>query len=215
MFGDIVKVTPTSKVVGDMALMMLANTLTVSDVCNPRKEVTFPGTVVSLFKGALGFPPDGFPQELSRKILRTEPPDAYRPGDFIPDADLEAERQRGQSACEHPLDDRQLASCLMYPAQTAAFNAHMREYGDTSVLPTPAFLYGLKPQQEVSIDIAPGKTLLVSLQGQHAHTEDGMIKVQFELNGQSRSSLILKRAGADAKAETRKRPVADPSTRCI
>ncbi|WP_233839357.1 pyruvate carboxylase [Paraburkholderia sp. ZP32-5] len=211
MFGDIVKVTPTSKVVGDMALMMVANDLSVSDVCSPGKEVAFPASVVSLFKGELGFPPDGFPRELSRKILRAEPPDAYRPGDLIPDADLEAERQRGQSACEHPLDDRQLASYLMYPAQTAGFYAHMREYGDTSVLPTPAFLYGLQPQQEVCVDIAPGKTLLVSLQGQHGHTDDGMIKVQFELNGQARSSLIPKRASANAKEELKKRPAADPS----
>lgn len=211
MFGDIVKVTPTSKVVGDMALMMVANDLSADDVRDPAKEVAFPESVVSLFKGELGFPPDGFPAELARKVLKGEPPAPYRPGDQIPAVDLEAVRVQGETACGAALDDCQLASYLMYPKQTVDYFAHVRAYSDTSVVPTTAYLYGLRPQEEVAIDIAPGKTLLVSLQGQHPDTEDGMVKVQFELNGQSRTALIEQRNTTLETKARRSHPVADPT----
>ena len=210
LFGDIVKVTPTSKVVGDMALMMVANDLTPGDVLNPAREVAFPESVVSLFKGELGFPPDGFPPALSRKVLKlreAEPPPApYRPGDRLPPADLAALRAQAEQECEQPLDDRELASYLMYPKVTRDFYAHTRVHGDTSVLPTPVFFYGPQPQQELALEIDPGKTLLVALQtvtpdGEAAH------KVQFELNGQSRTVRVL-RPGAGKAAQGR--PVADP-----
>ncbi|KWR89874.1 pyruvate carboxylase [Cupriavidus sp. IDO] len=210
LFGDIVKVTPTSKVVGDMALMMVANDLTAADVSDPAKEIAFPESVVSLFKGELGFPPDGFPAELSRKVLRGEPPVPYRPGDQIPAVDLDAARAAGEAACEQALDDRQLASYLMYPKQASDYHAHVRVYSDTSVLPTPAFLYGPQPQEEVAIDIAAGKTLLVSLQGTHPDAEEGVIKVQFELNGQSRTTLVEQRSTTHASVARSSRPVAEP-----
>ena len=211
MFGDIVKVTPTSKVVGDMALAMVANNLSAMDVSDPTKEIAFPESVVSLFKGELGFPPDGFPEALSRKVLRGEPPAPYRPGDALPEIDLEAARAHGSAVCEHELDDRQLASYLMYPKQTVDYFAHVRTYSDTSVVPTPAFLYGLQPLEEVGIDIDPGKTLLVTLQGQRADAESGMIKVQFELNGQSRTALVEQHVNTNAGPVRHMRPVADPS----
>lgn len=210
LFGDIVKVTPTSKVVGDMALMMVANDLSVEDVRDPAKDIAFPDSVVSLFKGELGFPPDGFPAELSRKVLRSEPPKPYRPGDHIAEVDLEQARAQGEQACRQPLDDRQLASYLMYPKQTAEYYAHVRAYSDTSVLPTSAFLYGPQPQEEVAVEISPGKTLLISLQGQHADTEDDTIKVLFELNGQSRSARVERRAAVQAGQARRTRSQADP-----
>ncbi|MCP1174920.1 pyruvate carboxylase [Ralstonia sp. 21YRMH01-3] len=211
IFGDIVKVTPTSKVVGDMALMMVANDLSADDVCNPAKEIAFPESVVSLFKGELGFPPDGFPQGLARKVLKGTPPAPYRPGDQIPAVDLEVVRAQGESACECVLDDRQLASYLMYPKQTMDYFAHVRTYSDTSIVPTAAYLYGLRPQEEVAIDIEPGKTLLVSLQGQHDDVEEGMVKVQFELNGQARTALIEKRSATQASRVRHSQPVADPT----
>ncbi|AJG22477.1 pyruvate carboxylase [Cupriavidus basilensis] len=210
MFGDIVKVTPTSKVVGDMALMMVANDMSAADVCDPGKEIAFPESVVSLFKGELGFPPDGFPAALSRKVLRGEPPAPYRPGDQIPAVDLAAARAAGEAACEQALDDRQLASYLMYPKQAIAYHAHVRTYSDTSVVPTPAFLYGLQPQEETAVDLEPGKTLLVSLQGMHPDAEEGNIKVQFELNGQSRTALVEQRSAAHAAVVRHSRPVAEP-----
>ena len=178
-------------------------------MCDPAKEIAFPESVVSLFKGELGFPPDGFPEALSRKVLRGDPPAPYRPGDQLAAVDLDAARAQGEAACEQPLDDRQLASYLMYPKQTADYHAHLRAYSDTSVLPTPAFLYGLQPQEEVAVDIDAGKTLLVSLQGQHADGEEGMVKVQFELNGQSRTAVIEQRSTVLAGPARKSRPVAD------
>jgi pyruvate carboxylase len=211
MFGDIVKVTPTSKVVGDMALMMVANDLSAAEVGDPAKEVAFPESVVSLFKGELGFPPDGFPEALSRKVLRGEPPAPYRPGDAIAAVDLDAARVKGEADCEHPLDDQQLASYLMYPKQTVDFYTHLRAYSDTSVLPTPAFFYGLQPQEEAAVDIDAGKTLLVSLQGHHADLNGGNVKVQFELNGQSRTTVVEKRSAVQPATTAGKgRAVAEP-----
>ena len=136
MFGDIVKVTPTSKVVGDMALMLVANDLSAADAADPAREVSFPESVVSLFKGELGFPPDGFPAVLSRKVLKGDPPAPYRPGDQLPAVDLNAARMQAEKDCETKLDDRQLASWLMYPKVTQSYFAHRRDYGDTSQLPT-------------------------------------------------------------------------------
>ncbi len=211
LFGDIVKVTPTSKVVGDMALMMVGNDLTPKDVLDPARDVAFPESVVSLFKGELGFPPDGFPQAISRKVLRlaegAAPPLPYRPGDRLPAVDLEAVRAQAERECELPLDDCQLASYLMYPKVMREFCAHTRAHGDTSVLPTPVFFYGPQLQQEMALEIDPGKTLLVALQ---SITPDGEAaqKVQFELNGQSRTVRVIR---PDAGEAARGRPVADPA----
>lgn len=210
LFGDIVKVTPTSKVVGDMALMMVASDLTTQDVTDPAREVAFPESVVSLFKGELGFPPDGFPAALSRKVLKLgaheQPPQAYRPGDRLPAVDLELARQKAESECGVPLDDQQLASYLMYPKVTRDFFEHSRSFGDTSILPTPVFFYGPQPQQEMALEIDPGKTLLVALQSISDDGESAK-KVQFELNGQSRTVRVVR---ADMK-QAASRPVADAS----
>lgn len=199
LFGDIVKVTPTSKVVGDMALMMVANELTPEQVSDPAHEMAFPESVVALFKGELGFPPDGFPPDLSRKVLRlaedAEPPTAYRPGDHLPPVELEAARARAQQDGGMSLDDRQLASALMYPKVAQDFHRQQERYGDVSVVPTPTFFYGLRVGDEVALEIDPGKTLLVSLQGIHEDEPAGTVRVQFELNGQSRM-VVVPRAGA-------------------
>ena len=211
LFGDIVKVTPTSKVVGDMALMMVASDLTPAEVTDPAREVAFPESVVSLFKGELGFPPDGFPAALSRKVLKLSdaeaPPVPYRPGDRLPPVDLEAARAKAAAECEQPIDDRQLASYLMYPKLMRDYCEYTKRNGDTSMLPTPVFFYGAQPQQELAVEIDPGKTLLVSLQ---SISPDGDVaqKVQFELNGQSRTVRVLRPDAGDA---AKGRPVADPA----
>jgi len=211
LFGDIVKVTPTSKVVGDMALMMVANDVTPAQVADPAHDTAFPESVVALFKGELGFPPDGFPAALSRKVLKldrkAEPPARYRPGDHLPAVDLEAARTEAKIDGGVELDDRQLASALMYPKVTREFHAHLALHGDTSVLPTPTFFYGMRPGDEVALEIDPGKTLLVSLQGVQPEESAGTAKVQFELNGQPRMTTVS-RAGAAGAQPTRE--VAEP-----
>jgi pyruvate carboxylase len=212
-FGDIVKVTPTSKVVGDMALMMVANNFTAADLTDPAKEIAFPESVVSLFKGELGFPPEGFPTELSRKVLKLRPgaapPAPYRPGEHLPAADLDAARDEAERACGHRLDDSQLASYLMYPKVAREYFDHGNRYGDTSVLPTPAFFYGMRPQEDVDVEIAPGKTLSISLQSLHDDAQDGMVRVQYELNGQSRTVRVAKHGAAVQP----RRAQADPANR--
>lgn len=212
LFGDIVKVTPTSKVVGDMALMMVANDQSVAEVADVAREITFPESVVALFKGELGFPPDGFPAALSRKVLKTEPPAPYRPGDQLPPIDLAAVRAQGEQACGVKLDDRQLASYLMYPKVTMSYIKHRSHFGDTSVLSTPTFFYGLRVQDEAAVEIDPGKTLLITLQAIQRSEEAEGHKLQFELNGQSRMVHVESRAEGTSKGSKTggKREVAEP-----
>ena len=205
MFGDIVKVTPTSKVVGDMALMMVSNELSAQDVQDPLREIAFPESVVSLFKGDLGFPPDGFPTELSRKILKAEPPKAFRPGDTLPAQDLVQARLDAEKMIARKVDDSELASYLMYPKVFKDFAAHQRQYGDVNVLPTQTFFYGMREREEVAIDLDPGKTLILRLQGLAPAEEDGVVKAFFELNGQPRT-LRVQKAGV---AKMMQRPVAE------
>ena len=207
LFGDIVKVTPTSKVVGDMALFMVANDLGPDDVMDPAREIAFPESVVSLFRGELGFPPDGFPEALSRKVLRADPPAPYRPGDRLPPVDLEQARAEAERAVGRQVDDDDLASWLMYPKVFREFCEHQRQYGDVSVLPTPAAFYGMAEREEIAVDLDAGKTLVIRLQGTAPAEEEGLVKVFFELNGQPRT-LRIDKAGARV-AQTRAQ--ADPA----
>lgn len=200
LFGDIVKVTPTSKVVGDMAIFMVANDLVEQDVTDPAREVAFPESVVSLFRGELGFPPDGFPQDLSRKVLKAEPPAPYRPGDTIAPVDLEAARAECAKAIGRQVDDRDLASYLMYPKVFREFAEHQRRYGDVGVLPTATCFYGMHEREEIALDIEAGKTLVVRLLGTAPAEEEGLVKFFFELNGQARTMRIEK-AGAVRAAQ--------------
>ncbi len=196
LFGDIVKVTPTSKVVGDMAIFMVANDLKPDDVVDPGRDIAFPESVIALFRGELGFPPDGFPAELSRKVLRDEPPAPYRPGDRIPPVDLELAREAAVKAAGHKIDDAELASYLMYPKVFKEFSDHRRLYGDVSALPTQTFFYGMREQEEIAVEIDPGKTLILVLHGTAPAEEQGMERAFFELNGQPRTMRVAK-AGAE------------------
>ncbi|MCL4682283.1 MAG: pyruvate carboxylase [Rhodocyclaceae bacterium] len=203
LFGDIVKVTPTSKVVGDMALFMVANDLTPEQVRDPNREVAFPESVVSLMKGELGYPPDGFPAELQKKVLRGEKPLPGRAGDFLPAVDLGARRAEAEAAVNRKVSDTDLASYLMYPKVFKDYAAHRSHYGDVSVLPTPAFFYGLREREEIAIEIERGKTLIVSQQGMSGPDEEGHVKVAFELNGQPRTARIPKAGMAALKQHPR------------
>ena len=207
LFGDIVKVTPTSKVVGDMALFMVANDLTPDEVLDPAREISFPDSVVSLFKGELGFPPDGFPKALSDKVLRGAAPLAGRAGDFLPAVDLEAARKDAEASVGRQVSDADLASWLMYPKVYKDYVAHHARYGDVSRLPTPVFFYGLTDRQEISVEIDKGKTLVIRQTGSSdTPDEEGRVKVFFELNGQPR---LLRVAKEGAVATGKRHPKAD------
>ncbi|RJG04270.1 pyruvate carboxylase [Noviherbaspirillum sedimenti] len=199
LFGDIVKVTPTSKVVGDMALFMVANDLTPEDVRNPEKEIAFPESVISLFRGELGFPPDGFPKDLERKVLKGEKPLDGRPGASLPPVDLAQARAEAEQKVGRSLSEQELASWLMYPKVFCEYATHREEYGDVSVLPTPVFFGGLPENREIAVDIDQGKTLVIRLLGQAELEDEAENKLFFELNGQSRLIRVA-RAGAAQKA---------------
>ena len=198
LFGDIVKVTPSSKVVGDMALFMVANGLTPADVANPDKEVSFPDSVVSMFRGEMGYPADGFPPALQKKILKDKAPIEGRVGAHLPDVDLEAARAAAEKVAGRQVDDNDLASYLMYPKVFTEFTAHQSHYGNVSALPTPVFFYGLSEKEEVAIDIDRGKTLVIQLTGRADSDDEGIAHLFFELNGQPRPMHIPK-AGLAAK----------------
>jgi pyruvate carboxylase len=186
LFGDIVKVTPTSKVVGDMALFMVANDLTPADVMDPDKEIAFPESVISLFKGELGFPPDGFPKALEKKVLQGGKPLEGRYGANVPPVDLDRVRETAEKAVDRKISDQELASYLMYPKVFTDFAQHKRAHGDVSVLPTDVFFEGLKDGQEISVSIDKGKTLVIRLVGRSEIEDEGISKLFFELNGQPR-----------------------------
>ena len=187
MFGNIVKVTPSSKVVGDMALSMVSAGLTRADVENPNKDISFPESVVSFFHGDLGQPHGGFPKALQQKILKGATPITDRPGKHMPSVDLEAKREETAEALGVAVSDNDLASALLYPKVFAAFAKFRGDYGDMSVLPTDEFFYGLPPEKEISVEIEHGKTLIIQCQSVSDADEEGRARVFFSLNGQPRT----------------------------
>ncbi|MBP1846617.1 pyruvate carboxylase [Rhizobium petrolearium] len=208
MFGDIVKVTPSSKVVGDMALMMVSQDLTVADVENPDRDIAFPDSVVSMLKGDLGQPPGGWPKALQKKALKGEKPYTVRPGSLLPDADLDVERKTIEDKLGREIDDFEFSSYLMYPKVFTDFAMAVETYGPVSVLPTPAYFYGLKDGEELFADIERGKTLVVVNQAISQTDAQGMVTVFFELNGQPRRIKVPDRAhGASGAAVRRKAEV--------
>ncbi len=205
MFGDIVKVTPSSKVVGDMALMMVSQDLTVADVENPAKDIAFPDSVVSMLKGDLGQPPSGWPEALQKKALKGDKPYTVRPGSLLAEADLDAERKAIETKLERKVDDFEFASYLMYPKVFTDYALAADTYGPVSVLPTPAYFYGLKEGDELFAEIEKGKTLVIVNQAMTATDDKGMVTVFFELNGQPRRIKVPDRAhGASGSAVRRK-----------
>ena len=191
LFGDIVKVTPTSKVVGDMALFLMANNLSTTDVLDPEREIAFPESVISLMRGELGFPEDGFPEAIQKKVLGDEKPLTERPGAVLPPTDLEAERGALiERFGEEHISDTDLASHLMYPKVFADYAEQRTAYGDISVLPTSVFFEGMLENEEIAVDLEPGKTLLIRLLGRADSAEQGVVKLFFELNGQPRTVRI-------------------------
>jgi pyruvate carboxylase len=205
MFGDIVKVTPSSKVVGDMALMMVSQDLTVADVENPAKDIAFPDSVVSMLKGDLGQPPSGWPAALQKKALKGDKPYTVRPGSLLAEADLDAERKVIETKLERKVDDFEFASYLMYPKVFTDYALAADTYGPVSVLPTPAYFYGLKEGDELFAEIEKGKTLVIVNQAMTTTDDKGMVTVFFELNGQPRRIKVPDRAhGASGSAIRRK-----------
>ena len=209
MFGDIVKVTPSSKVVGDMALMMVAQNLSRDDVENPKTDVAFPESVVDMLRGNLGQPPGGFPKHLVKKALKGEKPNLDRPGKNLEPIDLEKTRQELSDKLDGmKIDDEDLNGYLMYPKVFLDYMERHLTYGPVRTLPTKTFFYGMNSGDEISLEIDPGKTLEIRMQAIGETDENGEVKVFFELNGQPRVIRVPNRL---VTSETTSRPKADPS----
>ncbi len=207
MFGDIVKVTPSSKVVGDMALMMVSQNLTRADVEDPAKDVAFPDSVVDMMRGNLGQPPGGFPDLIVKKVLKDEKPNLERPGKHLAPVDIEAARaELSATLGGREIDDEDLNGYLMYPKVFTDYMERHETYGPVRALPTRTFFYGMEPSEEIAAEIDPGKTLEIRLQAVGETDENGDVKVFFELNGQPRVIRVPNRL---VKATTAARPKAE------
>ena len=209
LFGDIVKVTPSSKVVGDMALFLLANEMKPSDLLelDEHHDLSLPNSVVEMFSGTLGVPQGGWPRKLQRIILRGQAPRKGRPGASLVPANFEEEQAKLEKKVNQPVERDALLSYLLYPDVYLKFNAFRQAYADVGVLPTPAFFYGLKPGEEIAVEIEPGKTMIVKfLTISEAHP-DGTRTLFFELNGQPREVNVRDRA---LRVVERSHPKADP-----
>ncbi|MGR3838262.1 MAG: pyruvate carboxylase [Cognatishimia sp.] len=207
MFGDIVKVTPSSKVVGDMALMMVSQGLSRGEVEDPSRDVAFPDSVVDMMRGNLGQPPGGFPDAIVSKVLKGDAPNVARPGAHLEPVDLEATRSELSQTLEgFTVDDEDLNGYLMYPKVFLDYMGRHRQYGPVRALPTRTFFYGMEPGEEITAEIDPGKTLEIRLQAIGETDENGEVKVFFELNGQPRVIRVPNRL---VKANTAARPKAE------
>jgi pyruvate carboxylase len=196
LFGDIVKVTPSSKVVGDMALFLMAKEMTPEDLLklDEHHDLSLPNSVVEMFSGVLGVPPGGWPKKLQKIILRGAPPLRGLPSDNLPAADLDHEKQALEKKVSHPIRRDDLLSYLLYPDVFVKYDKFQQTYSDVGVLPTPAFFYGLKSGQEITVEIEAGKTLIVKFLTIGDPHPDGTRTLFFELNGQPREVNVRDRA---------------------
>jgi pyruvate carboxylase len=204
MFGNIVKVTPSSKVVGDLALMMVSSGITREQVLDPGVEVAFPESVVQMMRGDLGRPEGGWPEGIQKKVLKGQKPLEDRPGAALKPLDLAAERKSLDEKLGRPATDTQFASYLMYPKVFLDYARDRAAFGDCAILPTPVFFYGMDPGDEISIDIERGKTLIVRFVAVSEVRDDGTRQVFFELNGQPRSIVVTDRSQVAKRPPQRK-----------
>ncbi len=208
LLGDIVKVTPTSKAVGDLALFLVTNNLTADSLVDGKRELAFPESVVDLLAGRMGQPPGGFPEKIKKRILRDIKPMRGRPGASLAPADFKATAVEVEKLLGRKPTERDVVTYLLYPRVYGDFVKHEQTYSTTSNLPTPYYLYGQLPGEELTIDIEPGKTLIVKMLTVGEPHADGSRTVFFELNGQPRSVSVIDKS---LEADVVRRPKADPT----
>lgn len=225
LFGDIVKVTPSSKVVGDMALFLFSRGIKPADVVNLEPGATpFPESVIDMMMGGLGWPEGGWPEPVARAILgearfkeakakfaaaqkktaRTSAPAK------VAESEIAALKKELSEKLKHEPSEDELYSHLMYPSVFAELVKHQREYGDVSVLPTPSFFYGLRPGEEISVEIEEGKVLIIRLVSIGSPDKDGRRTLSYELNGIAREAFIVDKSVAPKTKSRVKADLADP-----
>ena len=206
MFGDIIKVTPSSKVVGDMALFMVQNNLTEQDVYDKGDVLDFPQSVVEFFEGRIGIPYQGFPEKLQKIVLKGKKPLTERPGKSLAPADFEAIRQKLTDA-GYKHEDEDINAYCQYPKVFKDFNETVKKYGDVSVLDTPTFFFGMKKNEEVHVEIEEGKDLIITLINISDPDDSGVRTITFMFNGAEREIQVQDKS-VDMKTVTRRK--ADP-----
>jgi pyruvate carboxylase len=210
LFGDIVKVTPSSKVVGDMTLFLMAKEMWPADVLalDENHDVSFPNSVVELFAGVLGVPPGGWPKKLQKIILRGQAPLRGRPSANLEPVNFPEEKSSLETKLGHTLCKDDVLSYLLYPDVFTKYDKFRQTYSDVSVLPTPAFFYGLKSGEEITVEIESGKSLIIKFLTISEPHPDGTRTLFFELNGQPREVNVRDRA---LRVVERAHPKADPA----
>jgi len=206
MLGDIVKVTPSSKMVGDLAIFMVQNDLTPENIVERGAALSFPDSVVSYFKGMMGQPAWGFPEDLQKVVLKGEKPITCRPGELLPPADFDAARKHLRDFCPHEPNDREVVSWCLYPKVLEEFFKHREEYGYITRLGSHVYFHGLAVGETNMVNIEDGKTLIIKYLGLGDRNEDGTRNVQFELNGMRREVAV---ADNEAMATIVSAPIAD------
>ena len=190
MFGDIVKVTPSSKVVGDMALFMVQNQLTEEDLYEKGDTLSFPDSVVSFFEGQLGQPVGGFPEKLQKIILKGRPAITVRPGQLAPAVDFEKVRNELAEKVGFTPKDEQVLSYLMYPQVFLDYCKSYDQFGEVKLLDTPTFFYGMRLGEKINVEIEKGKVLIIRLDEIGEADEEGNRILFFNLNGQRREIVV-------------------------
>ncbi|WP_280169347.1 pyruvate carboxylase [Priestia megaterium] len=208
LFGNVVKVTPSSKVVGDMALYMVQNNLSEKDIFERGEILDFPDSVVELFEGYLGKPYGGFPKELQSIILKGKEPITVRPGQLLEAADFQQIKDDLCQKLQRTATDYEVIAYALYPKIFIDYQEKFKRYGDLSVLDTPTFLYGMRLGQEIEIEIEQGKILIVKLVSIGQAQSDGTRTVYFELNGQPREVTIK---DDSVKPTVKSKVIADPT----
>ncbi|MBR1662176.1 MAG: pyruvate carboxylase [Acidaminococcaceae bacterium] len=207
MFGDVIKVTPSSKVVGDMTLFMVQNEITEEDVYANGDTMDFPKSVIEFFEGRIGTPYGGFPKRLQKIVLKGKEPITQRPGAVLPPVDFEEVRGK-LTEMNAPTTDEAVSSYCLYPDVFRQWVTRCEEYGDVSVLDTPTFFFGMKIGEEVDVEIEKGKVVIIKLIHISEPNENGKRVVSFEFNGMPRELEILDK---NVKTENVARKKADKS----
>ncbi|MFZ0710838.1 MAG: biotin/lipoyl-containing protein, partial [Terrimicrobiaceae bacterium] len=209
-FGDIVKVTPSSKVVGDMAIFLVSHGTTIRELerMGANHNLTLPNSVVEMFSGALGEPDGGWPPKMTEVVLRGQKPKPGRPGEHLAPVSMDETAAMLKEKLGNDVSRTDLLSYLMYPDVFLAFAQTRQLYGDVSVLPTPQFYYGMEHDEQISAELEPGKTLVIKFLTVGEPHPDGQRTVFFELNGQPREVTVQDKS---LKVEKAQRMKADPA----
>ncbi len=211
MFGDIIKVTPSSKVVGDMTLFMIQNNLTEESVLERGHLIDFPDSVIELFSGYLGQPHGGFPQELQKVILKNRTPITVRPGELLEDVDFIKLKEELFEKIKRPVNMFDAIAYALYPKVFLDYAESNSKYGDLSALDTPTFHYGLSIGEEIEVEIEKGKTLMIKLISINEPRMDGTRMIYFELNGQAREVVVKDESVNTLIQSKRKQDHANPN----